>query len=286
MKYIIAIVLFIFISNGFAGETIVKDLNKNKKTKSWIILPYAFKTESMGFTLGVVGIWSGYIQPQMNLFLTAFRGEELEVQKENSNDEKATTQGIVIGIANYRFPFFDRTFLTFLGSRAYYPNQFIYLDGSNNSNPDNVLKTQGYNNWFYFDFRTILPLGETKHNPIIIYKQKNGLVVNRNNFGGGTPFITGKTTIGVKPFYQKTTLDKYEEEPEWITNGIKYYMEHENTDYEDNPSRGYRFKIQGMNDFGSFNSSQSWNCFDFTYSHFLSIPHPHFLKHSALALNF
>ena len=61
-----------------ASEFIVKDINRDdNKTSTWIALPYAFSSSTTGFTAGVTAIFHGFLQPQMTMVLTGFRGEKL-----------------------------------------------------------------------------------------------------------------------------------------------------------------------------------------------------------------
>ena len=40
-----------------SSEFIIEDLNRSEhKQSSWVVLPYVFSTESMGFTVGAVAI--------------------------------------------------------------------------------------------------------------------------------------------------------------------------------------------------------------------------------------
>jgi len=270
------------------SEFIVEDLNSTKKDAQWIALPYVFSSESTGLTTGVVGIWSGFFQPQMSIVATVFGGEELEVHKfELGSDitkQKARTQGGVLGISGYKPPFSKRIFITALGSYAYYPNQRIYLNGSHNSKQNlkpketfslSPLQTQGYNNWAKVDFRYVLPIGNSLGDEIRevlpVIKLKRGIAVNRSNQGNGIPFMSGQTIAGSEFFYTKWSLDKFIKKPNLATNGLRVYVEHDNTDYADNPSRGYNFKLQYSQDFGFGESTQSWNSIEANYSHYFEL---------------
>ncbi len=278
----------------FAAEFLIEDLNRPvNKQKSWIVLPYAFSSDNVGFTMGTVGIWHGYIQPQMTLLATAFAGEKIEINHGTGNDA-ARTKGFVGGVSGYKSGFSERTFITAMGAYNYYPNQRIYLNGRNDSKQNlepikdetSPLQTKGNSNWFYTDFRYVLPWGESATTPLPVIQLRRGIPVNRDDFSGGTPFSTGQTILGTEVFYSKLTMDKSIEKPEMVTNGLRFYLNHNNTDYPSNPSRGYAFKAQYSADFGIGTSTQSWNAIKLEYSHFIELPNFSWSNQSVLALNY
>lgn len=284
--------LFLYGSNVYA-ERVSIDVKDENKTATWIALPYAFNSETMGTTLGVGAIFNGYIQPQMTMFATGFIGKELDIKSSDSmTTNKANTYGGVVSVYNYRPSFSERLFVSLLGSYAYYPQQKIYIDGSNDSQKVtssssgiSPLVTQGYNNWGYMKFRYVLPWGENKTNPITTYKLDRGIPVNRDNYGAGIPLLSGRSIIELKPFYTRWTADRLNEEPQWTTAGLAVTFEHDNTDYIDNPLRGYGFKISYKQDFGGSLSTQSWNALEGGYSHYIDLSGVPYTRHSSLALN-
>jgi hypothetical protein len=284
-----AVFLFFLISVKLvAAEFIIEDVDTNETEKSWIALPYAFDSASMGLTAGVGAIFSGYLQPQMTVFCTAFVGAVEDV-----NLDKARSEGIALGISSYRPSFSERLFISFLGSYAYYPNQRLYLNGKNDSKQNldsdelyefTPFQTQGYNNWFNLNFRYILPWGNAQKKALRIVKLDRG-VSSAGNKANGTPFLTGQTVVGTDFFYTKWTTDKLPEQRSYNTNGARIYLEHDNTDYPDNPSRGYKFKMQYSQDFGIGNSTQTWNALDASFSKYLEFVNYDWSRQNVLALN-
>ena len=294
------IILILILSNLSAAEFISEDVNGTKKQPSWIALPYVFSSQSTGLTGGVIGIFNGYIQPQTTIVITAFGGESVDVKKYDETKgvlapaQKANTQGLFLGISGYRVPFSKRLFLSAMGSYAYYPNQRLYVDGSNDSKRDlsldtpslTPIQTHGYNNWGSVDVRYVLPWGESKEKVLPVVKLKNGLPVNRQKSGGGMPFITGQTLVGVEYFYKHMRIDQIENKPALSSNGLRLYMQHDNTDYSNNPSKGYKFELKGSFDFGLGDSTQSWNALEGSYSHFIQTENFSWSRNNVLALNF
>ncbi len=281
-----------------ATEFIVKDINKHKdESNSWIVLPYLFSSDSTGVTGGVIGIANGFLQPQVTMVATAYLGQKLPVQNftgEGVSHSKANSKGFSFGIDGYK-PFFSkRMFVSFLGNYAYFPNQRIYLDGNNDSVKDldvtdkanfTPFQTQGYNNWAELDFRFVLPFGEGKCNITPIIELDRGIAINRDNQGNGIPFISGQTIFGLKVFHKRFTADKFLHHRELNTNGVRVSLEHDNTDYPDNPSRGYNMKIQTSMDFGFMSSTQSWSAIEARYSYYIELPNFQWSRHNVIAFN-
>ena len=288
------IILSLLSTSGHTSEFLIEDLNRDKnQQQTWVALPYAFSSESMGLTAGVVGVFSGYIQPQMTIVATTFVGEDLEIGNEDSS-ESARAAGAVVAVDGYRPSFSERLFISGIGTYAYYPNQRLYIDGSNDSeqildnnssNSTTPVQSKGYNNWFDAHFRYVLPLGESRNNVLPKIQLQRGIAVNRDHVGGGKPFVTGQTTLGTDLFYSKWSAESFSESPEINTNGVRLYLEHDNTDYGDNPSRGYTFGAELSVDFGLGNSTQSWNALEVDYSHYIELDNFSWTRHNVLALN-
>jgi len=294
MKYLLLFVLY--TSTVFAVEFIVEDVNTTGKKSTWIALPYVFSSDSMGLTAGVVGIFNGFLQPQMSMVFTAFMGEELPIESVNAtgvdNTQTARSEGFLFAISGYRPSFTQRMFITTIGSYAYYPNQKLYLNGSHKSlrsieSTQSVtpLSTQGYNNWISVDFRYVLPIGDGENDITPRIKLDRGIAVNRDNIGNGIPFITGQTSFGTEFFYNIWTADKFTHDPSLNTNGVRLYLEHDNTDYPDNPSRGYNMMLKSSFDFGIGNSTQSWSALEAEYSHYFELKNFSWSRQSVVALN-
>ncbi|MCK5819166.1 MAG: BamA/TamA family outer membrane protein [Psychromonas sp.] len=301
MKFLF-LLFFYFISfflstKVFSAEFLIKDLSlPDHKQSSWIILPYAFSSDKTGFAAGIVGLWSGLIQPQVSIVSTIFSGEKMDIEHgEDAISETKRTKGAFIAINGYRPIFLNRLFITASASYVYYPHQWIYVDGSNNSKnvEENIndksltpLKTQGENSLFITDFRYVLPWGESKSKVLPQIQLRKGIAVNRGDIGGGKPFVSGQTIFGTGLFYDHITADKFIDKPQLNSNGLRFYLDHNNTDYPTNPSRGYRFKGQMSIDFGLGSSTQSWNALEFDYSHFIELPNFSWSRQSVIAFNY
>ena len=261
------------------------------ESKNFFILPYAFSTDSTGFAGGAAVIKQGLFQPQTTMVATLFYGAEQDIIT-NGQEDVANFSGGFFAFQDYRIFNTERLFFSFMGIASYFPTAEYYFDGSNNSDEDAVLTTSGNTNWFYTTFEYVLPLGEGLNNPDRLYKLDQGFVQGREDFGGGTPFTTGTTTIGLKTFYLMDEFENHLYSPgkvvpidEWSTNGLRFYLTHDNTDYNLNPSRGYYFDFQYSKDFGWGDSLQEWDFLEFKYNHYFTLPTFSFTQQNVLALS-
>ncbi len=283
ITYIIAIsgILF-FLSSPLNAED---DYNKTK-SKDWIILPFAFASESTGTVGGIGGIKQGLFQPQTTLVASVFAGLPENIVS-NGEKKEASFSGAFFYFSDYRLPFTNRSFFSIIGLKSYFPNTRYYFDGSNHSNQNNVFKTSGDSNFINTRFTYVLPIGDGLNNPEGVYTLKNGFCINREGCGGKTPFITGRTSIGIKTFFQYDTFENSSQPivPSWDTNGLRFFLTHDNTDFEINPSRGYSFELQYSKDFGWGDSLQSWDFLEFKYNQYIDLETFSFTKQNVLAFS-
>jgi len=285
---------FILLSTTFLNAA-QKD-NNTTKSEEWIFLPYAFSSEATGFAGGISAIKRGLFQPQTTFAATLFTGLPQDVVI-NGQPDKATFSGGFISFSDFKLPYTDRLFFSFMGLKSYFPKNRYYIDGSNNSNKDDVYISSGDSDFFTTTFRYTLPIGEGVDNPEGHYKLKEGFCVGREDCGGNVPFITGRTSIGIKTFFQTDNTENTEmwedsiwwengtSLPTWNTNGLRFFLAHDNTDFDINPSRGYQFQLQYSKDFGWGDSLQSWDFLEFKYNHYFDLDTFSFTKQNVLALS-
>ena len=273
----------------------IEDTNETKNNK-WMFLPYVFSSDSTGFAGGISVIKEGLFQPQTTFAATLFTGLPQDVIINGENDE-ATFSGGFLAFTDYKLPYTERFFFSFMGLKSYFPKQHYYIDGSHNSNKDDAYITSGDSDFFTTTFRYTLPIGEGIDNPSGLYKLQNGFCVGREDCGNGIPFITGRTSIGIKTFFQTDNTDNSEiwkdtiwwksgdDLPTWNTNGLRFFLTHDNTDFRTNPSRGYHFQLQYSKDFGKGDSLQSWDFLEFKYNHYFDLDNFSFTKQDVLAFS-
>jgi len=248
--------------------------------KDIIYLPYLFSSDSTGFAGGAGVIKKGLLQPETTAIATLFYGTEQDIIT-NSQPDTANFSGGFAAIFDYLIPGTDRLLFSVMGMKSHLPKAHYYLyDHSNNSDKESYVETSGNEDFIYASLKYVLPIGEGEDNPDGEYTLKNGFAVGRQGYGGGKPFITGRTSVGMSGFYEHHTFENYlPDSPrssiglqKWDTNGLRFFMEHDNTDYDLNPSRGYQFKLQYSKDFGWGDSQQSWDFMEFKYNHYINLP--------------
>jgi len=266
------------------------------KNKNWIFLPYAFTSDATGFSGGIGVIKQGLLQPQTTLVASVFGGVPQDITI-NGQPEEANFSGGFISFSDFKLPYTNRFFFSLMGLKSYFPKTHYYIHSSNDSNKDDVFTTSGDSNFFYTTFRYVLPIGEGLDNPEGLYTLQDGFAMDREEYGNGTPFLTGRTSIGLKTFFQSNTSDETERwqdpdwwkhgtsVPTWGTNGLRFFLTHDNTDFDLNPSRGYHFQVQYSKDFGKGDSLQSWDFLEFKYNQYFDLDTFSFTKQNVLALS-
>ncbi len=117
------------------------------KSKEWILLPYAFSSDSTGFAGGVSLMKVGLFQPKTTLVTTVFAGMPQDIIT-NGEKDKASFSGGFISFSNFKLPYTDRISFSFMGLKSYFPRTNYYIDGSNTSDKDDAFVTSGDSNFF------------------------------------------------------------------------------------------------------------------------------------------
>jgi len=295
MKYkILFLSLVVFCSVLPGDNENTENLPDFEKTGDWIVIPYLFTTDATGFAGGVGTIAQGVFQPQTTFVGTLFYGASQDIIT-NGIPETSNFMGGLISYSNIKVPYTERFFLSAWGYSMSVPMDTFYLDGSNDSDEENVLTSSGLSQYFTVGLNYVLPIGEGVDNPDGMYDLRDGFAMGREGYGNGIPFETGRTSLYLKAFYQYQDIENWKESepwknshtmPTWNDSGLRLYLEHDNTDYDLNPSRGYNFQIQYSKDFGWGDNLQSWSSLEFKYSKYFNLETLSFTKQNVLALNF
>ncbi len=270
--------------------------NNLTKSKDMIILPYIFSSEGTGFTGGIGIIKQGLLQPQTTLAASVLYGAEQDIII-NGEDDTANFSAAFLSFSNYKLPYTERLFFSLMGLKSYLPKSSYTLKNANDKEPNVPFVSSGKNDFFNTTFKYVLPIGEGLDNPRGLYDLQHGFAHGREGYGNGTPFITGRTSLSLKTFYQSASYENWADlsqflegaptsTPEWNTNGLRLYLEHDNTDYDLNPSRGYNFKLQYSTDSGSGDNLQDWDNIEFRYSYYMDLENLSFTKQDVLAMSF
>jgi len=281
------------------AQSLPKDHNLSIRTlfpssKDTAYIPYIFSSDSIGFAGGAAAIKRGVFQPQTISVATLFYGSKQDIIT-NGTPDTANFSGGFLGLFDYKIPGTNRVLLSISGLKSYFPKARYYLyNHTNDSKEEQYIESSGDNDFIYATLKYVLSLGDGLDNPEGLYTLKHGFAVGRENYGGGIPFVTGRTALGVTGFYEHYTFDNNlagaprstNGLKEWNTNGVRFFVEHDNTDYDLNPSRGYQFRLQYSKDFGWRDAKQSWDFLEFKYNHYINLPTFTFTQQNVLAMSF
>ena len=201
-------------------------------------------------------------------------------------------------VSDYKLPFTDRLYLSPVVSIGKYGKMKAYIDGNpaypyekagaNNSDEDNYVHKKAWDSFVDLNFEYVLPIGAGKTSPIRTFILENGLPV-KGVTGGDTwnPFRSGVTALGLRPFYRYLSIDKYGGGTEHFeTNGLKAYLEYDNTDFFQNPTKGSYQRVGITRDWGWFNSTDSWTVWEVELSKYFSLGSSRWFRQQVVALDF
>jgi len=192
MKQIAFAVFFLFVlltgvSSFGQGVRVGPNGEVSKQTLS---LPYAFYNESFGFAVGYVYGVVGKPQKQSTLLATVMAGS------------KGSAMGFLVG-RDIQMPRVERLFFDPIISVGYFKDVESYINGnpdfpaeragSNDSDEDNFVEGDGWDNFFRLTFKYLLPMGSGKDQIISTYKIDRGLL--KSDATGGTswnPLVSGR----------------------------------------------------------------------------------------------
>jgi hypothetical protein len=203
--------------------------------------------------------------------------------------------GFLVG-RDIQMPRIERLFLDPVVSVGYFSDTESYIDGnpkfpneragSNDSDKDNFVEGDGWDNFFRLNFKYLLPIGDGRDEIITTYKIKDGLLISEPK--GGTsfnPFKSGRSYLELRPFYRSQQIDGDDVDTEVKTNGLDTSIFLDNRDFASNPSKGFGLRGKVARDFGWFNSSDSWTNLEGELDVYFPLKMGSWLRQSVLALN-
>jgi hypothetical protein len=226
-------------------------------------LPYAFFSESFGVGFGVGGALNHVPEPESSLLGAVTVGT-------------TGSYNVALGASQLRIPGLDRLFLYPMAVFARYKDQDLYVGtqnpgfegeraGAHNSDPDNFLEADQWDNWAKLEMRYLLPFGDGKGEPLInTYVVDNGIL--KHGATGGTswnPLHSGRTYLLLTPGWRKQTLDNDNLTLPVETVNIKAGLLWDNRDYPFNPSRGSQLELTYQKDFTDEDDLGGWEAWFF-----------------------
>ena len=283
-QFVFAVVLLIVLLTGLssfgAGVVVGPD---GKFSKQKLSLPFAFYNESFGLAAGYVNGVVGYPQKQSTLLATVMAGTT------------GSAMGFLVG-RDIQMPRVERLFLDpiiqvghFMGNRTFIDGKPRFSDeraGSNDSDKDNYVRGDGWDNFFRMRFKYLLPIGHGKDEIIGTYKMDRGLL--KSGAQGGTslnPLASGMTYLQMRPFYRSQQVDGNHVDETTKTNGSDFSLFIDNRDYYANPSKGYGLLGKVSRDFGLLNSDNSWTNLESELDVYVPFNLSNWFRQSVLALD-
>ena len=286
MKQIVFAIFFLFvlltaISSFGQGVRVGPDGEFSEQTLS---LPYAFYSESFGFAVGYVYGVVGRPQKQSTLLATVMAGS------------KGSAMGFLVG-RDLQMPRVERLFLDPVVSVGYFKDNDAYINGNpdfpderaggNDSDKDNFVEGDGWDNFFRLKFKYLLPMGTGRDRIIASYKIKEGLL--ESGATGGTslnPLKSGLSHLEMRPFYRSQQIDGDDVDETTKTNGLDFSVFWDNRDFYANPSKGFGLRGKLSRDFGWFNSSSSWTNVEGEFGCYIPFEWGNWMRQGVIALDF
>jgi hypothetical protein len=279
----IFLLLFFLCSVSAFGQSVRVGPNGEFSPQT-LSLPYAFYNESFGFALGYVYGVVGRPQKQATLLATAMAGT------------KGSAMGFLVG-RDLQMPRVKRLFLDPVVSVGYFKDNDAYINGnpdfpneragSNDSDEDNYVEGDGWDNFFRLKFKYLLPIGAGRDQIIETYKIKEGLLES-GSIGGTSlnPFKSGRSYLELRPFYRSQQIDGDDVDEVTKTNGLDFSVFLDNRDFYANPSKGFGLRGKLSRDFGWFNSSNSWTNVEGEFDCYIPFQWESWLRQGVIAIDY
>jgi hypothetical protein len=274
--------LYLLLPSHVYGQSRTIDVNETFEVKS-LLVPYAFYNDHFDLAGGTAFGIVGHPQEQMSLV------------------------GSVIGSTNsswamyllgkdIQMPFDERIFLDpwlsiggFEDLRAYRdgnPKYPLERAGSHNSHEDNYLQGKGDDGFVRLNFKYLLAMGHGEDTVINTCVVDRGILVSGQTGGDHwNPFTSGRTYVEVEPFYRRQNIEADYASDALSTNGVKFSLFHDNTDFAPNPSKGSSQRFTLTRDWGLFDSSEPWTVAEAEFSKYFSLGSTNKLRQQVLAFN-
>jgi hypothetical protein len=287
IKHIGPLILLLFCFLMSPSPSVGQDIfvgPDGKFEEQTLSVPYAFYNESFGAAVAYAYGKVGYPQKQSAILGTVMAGS------------KGSIMGFLIG-RNLRLPWSDRLFLDPIAQIGYFKDADSYTDGnpdfpderagSNDSDEDNYIEGDGWDNFFRLRFKYLLPMGHGKDTIINTYVIDRGLL--KSGATGGTswnPLISGRTYLELLPFYRWQEIKGDDEDIDVKTNGLEFSLFRDNRDFVPNPSKGSALRVDVTRDFGWLNSSDSWTVVQTEFDKYFSLGPSETFRQRVIAFDF
>ena len=248
------------------------------------MLPFAFYNETIGTAIGATFAGRGLPQPQAGFWATAVAAD-------------SGTRFLLLGAEDLRVSRFERLFYDLRLAGGSYREIDVYVDGnpqfegevagSNDSDPQNFVRGEGDDNGFDLALKYLLPIGDAADRAEIDVVLRDGLVsAGGRDPSTWNPLSDGLTTTSMTLAYRSQDIDGEFGSGEQTTANVKLALDHDNSDFSVNPSRGSRQLFRVSHDWGGWDSTDSWTALELDLSKYLSLGSTEKTRQRVLALNF
>ena len=255
-----------------------------KSQPQTLSLPYAFYNDNFGFTAGYVHGVVGYPQKQSAILGTVIAGSQ------------GSAMGFFTG-RDLKIPRTERLFVDPILSIGYFNDNQAFVDGnpdfplvragSNDSDENDFVEGDGWDNFFRVNFKYVLPIGQGRDQVIGTYVIDQGIPI-AGDYGGRSwnPLESGKSYLVLRPFYRSQSIEGDFFDDEIKTNGLNFSLFWDNRDFFANPSRGFGVKAELGRDFGWFDSTSEWTNVDGELDFYLPLGATENFRQRVIALNY
>lgn len=256
----------------------------NKFTPKRISIPYGFYNENFGAAAAYVYGVTGYPQKHSALLGTVMAGTE------------GSMMAFFIG-RDINVPLSERLFVDPIGQIGNFKNIESYIDGNpefsgeragtNGSHEENFIEGDGWDNFFRFRLKYLLPMGGGEKRIVDTVPVEKGLLKSgTQRVSSWNPFKSGKTYLELIPFYRWQEIDSVDLESDKKTSGLMYALYHDNRDFPPSPTKGNALQLKWTQDYEWLSDSESWSSFSVEYDTYLSLGESDNFSQRVLAFNF
>ena len=158
--------------------------------------------------------------------------------------------------------------------------------GSNDSDADDFITGSGWDTYFRFRFKYLLPIGSAREQVTPAYQFSEGLLTDgASGAAAWNPLTSGQTFLELRPFYRTQNIENDDLDEEQSTNGLELSIFWDNRDYPGNPSRGNAVSLRAARDWGFADSSASWTNFSAEYDQYFPLGEIKGFRQSVLAVD-
>jgi hypothetical protein len=248
-----------------------------------IKLPYAFYNDLFGATGAFLYARSGFPQEQSALLATAMLGS-------------AGSAMVMVMARDLLVPGFPRLFADPIFSLAYYHGNYAYVRGNpafasqqagtNGSAYGNYVTGNGVDNFARVSFRYLLPIGWGRDHVVPRYRLAGGILESGATGGDSlNPLTSGRTFLGVRPFYRSLSLNSSGLNASQKTNGVDVSLIWDNRDFAQNPSLGQSVTLRWSRDFGWLGSDSAWTVVAGELDQYVSLGNSDWFRQRVIALD-